>query len=392
LSLSTSRWVYESSFDSDPSRISFAFSILRCINLSPGLSVRDTLSNLTSVALPPRLSVPVSNESREQREPQSLYEGHGYSPPHSPPTAAVRVSISSLIGPSAPSARAGLNLLIPQNSRLPSVLGSLITFDPPRPRGSLCLPHGSVLVPMGLTASGEILHPDHVSSHLSRSHELPRRFCGTTEPSGTNPHVAEDVAAKSTQHKVPTSDFPDHLGELPSQLSVGCRNSFGNSYAKIPLFFPSQTPNRDPSQDFLSPQGSSLTHEGRRLSQGSPIRCTRQPQADCPRPDLLHTSALRHVEMEVHLGVDGEIPLHDSRSLPARTFAATKSTLPLQWPDGPATDACPSMHSAEPNHGPPRYQSAGPLGKRGSVANEAIPTGVLQAQCDAEPSGTSVRA
>jgi hypothetical protein len=355
--------------------------------LSPGLSAHDALSNLTSVA-PPSLSISASNESREQQEPQSLYEGHNYSPLHSPPTAAVRVSIPFVVGPSAPPARVGLNSLNQQKSRLPSVLGSSITFDPPRPGGSLYLPHGSVLVPMGLTASGEIVHPDHVSSRLSRSHELPRQFRGTPVQSGTNPHVAEDVAtdpAISTQHKVPTSDFPGHLNELPSQISVGRCD---------PLFLPSQTPNRDPYQGILSPQGSSLMHEGRRLSQGSPISCTGRPQPDCPRSDLLHTTAPRHVEIRVQSGFEGEIPLHDSRSLPARTFAAATGTLPLQWPDGPATDACPQMLSVESNHGPTRYQSVGPsnaIGKRGSITHAAIPTGVPQARCNIEPSGTSVR-
>jgi hypothetical protein len=53
------------------------------------------------------------------------------------------------------------------------------------------------------------------------------------------------------------------------------------------------------------------------------------------------------------------------------------------------------MLSAELNHGSPRCRPAGPsstVGNRGSVTHEAIPTGVPQAKCDAEPSGTSVRA
>jgi hypothetical protein len=345
LSLSTSRWVYESSFDSDPSRISFAFSILRCINLSPGLSVRHTLSNLTSAAL---LSTPSNFVSNESQEPQPLYHGHGYS----------RI---------APPTRAGLDSSNQQKSRLSSVLGPFITFDSPRPRGPNYLPHGSDLVPMGLTASGENLHPDAVSSHLSRSHELPRQSCGT-----------------SIQHKAGASEFPGLLGELPSQLSVGCCNSFGHSYAKIPLFLPSQTPNRDPSQDTLSPQGSTLMHEGRRSAQGSPIHCIRQPQTDCPRSDSLHTSVLRQVETEVQLDVEREISLHDSTSLPARTFAATKPTLPLQWSDGPSTDA---RLSGESNHELPSYQSVGltnALGERGNVTDEAIPTVIRQVQCDTE--------
>lgn len=363
--MSTSRWVYESSFDSDPSRISFAFSILRCINLSPGLSVRHTLSNLTSAAL---LSTPSNFVSNESQDPQPLHHGHGYS----------RI---------APPTRAGLDSSNQQKSRLPSVLDPFITFDSPRPRGPNYLPHGSDLVPMGLTASGENLHPDAVSSHLSRSHEHPRQSCGTPGQSRTNSHVAEDTARDSIisiQHQAPTSEFPGLLGDLPSHLSVGCCNSFGHSYAKIPLFLPSQTPNRDPSQETLSPQGSTLMHEGRRSAQGSPIHCIRQPQTDCPRSDPLHTSVLQQVETEVQLDVEREISLHDSTSLPARTFAATKPTLPLQWSDGLSTDAC---LSGESNHGLPSYQSVGlsnTLGERGNATDEAIPTVVRQVQCDTE--------
>lgn len=368
MSLSTSRWVYESSFDSDPSRISFAFSILRYINLSPGLSVRHTLSNLTSAAPLSSPSNFVSNESRGRQEPQSLHHGHGYS----------RI---------APPTRAGLDLSNQQKSQLPSVLGPFMTFDSPRPRGPNYPPHGSVLVPMGLTALGENLRPDAVSSHLSRSHEVPQQFCGIPEQSGTNSYVADDTAGNSTssiQHKAPTSEFPGLLGELPSRLSVDCCNSFSHSYAKIPLFLPSQTPNRDPSQDTLSPQGSTLMHEGKRSAQGSPIHCIRQSQTDCPRSDPLHTSALRQVETEVQLDVEREISLHDSTSLPARTFATTKPTLPLQWSDGPSTDAC---LSGESNRELPSHLSVGltnALGERGSASDEAIPTVIRQVHCDTE--------
>ena len=50
---------------------------------------------------------------------------------------------------------------------------------------------------------------------------------------------------------------------------------------------------------------------------------------------------------------------------------------------------------AESNHGPPHYESANlsnDLGKKGDATHEAVPTEVLQAQRDIEPSGTSVRA
>lgn len=249
-----------------------------------------------------------------------------------------------------------------------------MTFDPFRPCGPLYLPHGSVLIPMGLTGSGEIHHPDYVSSHLPQSHELPQRFHSTPKQSGTNSLTAERAeSAIGTQHKASTSGFPGHLDEPPSYLSVGRCDSPGNSHARIPLFLPSQTPLRDPSQNILSPQGPGLTHERRRLSQCSPVRCTGRPRTDCPRSDVLHTSPLRRVELEVCLDVEGESS------------------------GGTTIDACPPMLSAEAesNHGPPHYKSANlsnDLGKKGSVTHEAIPTGILQGQCDIEPSETSVRA
>ena len=291
-----------------------------------------------------------------------------------PPTAAVHVSVPSRVGPPALPARAGSDSPNQRKSRFPSVLGSSRTFDHLRPCGPLYLPHGSVLIPMGLTASGEILHPDHVSSHFPRSRELPQRFYSTPEQPGTNSLAAERASsARSTQHKASTSGFPGHLDEPLSYLSVGRCNSPGNSYARIPLFLPSQTPIRDPSQKILSPQGSGLAHEGRRLSQCSPVRCTGQPRTDCPRSDVLHTSPLRRVDLEVCFDVEGE------------------------WPDGTATDSCPPMLSAEAesNHGPPHYQPANlsnDLRRKGSDTHEAIPTGLLQAPCDIEPSETLVRA
>jgi len=328
--------------------------------LSPGLSVRDALSNLASVSLPPSLSISVSNESRGPQDPQSLHDSHGCFSPHSSPTAAVRVSIPPRIGPPA---QGGLNSPNQQTSR--SVLGHLITFDPSRSRGPLYLPHGALLVPTEPTASGEIFHLDHVSSHLSQSYELLQRFYSTPEQSGTNSLVARDIVGDSAQHRASTSIHPGHLDEPPSHLSGRC-NPLSKSYAKIPLFLPSQTPIRDPSQDVLSPQGSSLMDEGRRLSRSS-IRCTGQPPTNCPRSDLLHTSPLRRVELEVCLDVEGE------------------------WPDETTTDTCLRTISTKSNHGLPHHQSANlpnDLGKKGGVIHDPIPTG----ECDIEPVETSVRA
>ena len=326
--------------------------------MSPGLSVRDSLSNLTSVSLPSSLSVSVSNKSRSQKEPQSRCDVHRYSPPPRSPTA---VSVPSRTGQPVFSTQDGLDSPDQQKSRFPSVLGSLMTLDPFRPSGPLYISHGSVLVPMGLTASGEILRPDHMSSRLPRSRELPQRFCSTPEESRNNSLAAKRAdSVISTQHKASTPGFPSHL-DSPRRLSSGRCDSLGSSYAGIPLFLPSQTPIRDPFQNMLSPQGSGLAHEGRRLSQCSPVRCTGQLRTLCPSSDILHTSPLQRVELEGCFDVEEE------------------------WPDGTATDACPP----ESNHGPPHYHPANlskDLGREGSATDEAIPTGIPQAQCDTEPS------
>lgn len=227
---------------------------------------------------------------------------------------------------------------------------------------------------MGLTASGEILHHDHVSDRIPKSREFSQRFCSTAEQFGTNSFTTERAdSAISIQHEASTLGFPGHLDEPPSDLSVDCCDSLGNPFSKIPLFLPSQAPIRDTLQNILSPQGSGLTHDGGRLSQCSPVRCTGQPRTGCPRSDVLRTSPLRHVELEICFDIEAS------------------------WPAGSATDACSPMLSAEEEskRGPPHYQSANlsnDPGGKGCVILDAIPTGVLQAQCDIESSETSVRA
>lgn len=334
-----------------------------------------------------------------QQGPQSLYGCCGRSPSDSPCTPAVRVSISSLIGPSASPAQTGLDSPDQQKSQLSSLLGSGL-FDPPQPCRPLYCPRDSVLVPMGSAASRENPHSDasHLSGHLSRSREISPRCCGTLEQCGINPHVTEDVAADSTtgaQHRVSASDFPFHLAQLPSQLSTDRRDLFNNPHAKTPLFLPSQTPNRDPfNQDILSPSVSNLTRERRYLSQDSPMRHVKQPHTDCPLSDTFHTSAFQHVETGVHLDIEGATS-YDSRSLPASTFTTSESPIPPPWPDGVTTDACPRMPPAESTHGPLHHQSASfsnILGKSGRITHEAIPLGVSRAQSDIEPSEASVRA
>jgi hypothetical protein len=254
----------------------------------------------------------------------------------------------------------------------------VVTIGPSRPRGPSNLPHGSVLVPVGLTTSRENFRPgtSHLASNLSLFHEVLRRSCSASEQSDTDVHVAEDMATNSpmgAQPRVPSSDCVVRLGQLPSQLSGDRRNCLGNPYTKIPLFLPSQTPNRDPSvQDLFSPQGSHIAHEGTSLLQSSPLRCTGQPYPNHSLADSLRTSKPQDFETEVQ----------------------SKS----QWPGAPVRDTCDT--SPESSHEPFGHQSASlsnanananALGKRGSDTYEAIPLGIPQTQGGIAPIETPVR-
>jgi len=327
----------------------------------------------------------VSNESQD---PRSARDGRCQWPSHSTSTTVVRVPISSLIGPATSPAQTGMDSSNQQNSPLASVLDSVITFDPSRPRRSSYLPRDSALVSMGLAASSANIHPDtdNVPNHFPQFHETPHRLYGTPERSCINPQVAEDIAADpaiGAQYQVPVS-APSV--QLPSQHSAGHCNSFVGSYAKFPLFLPSQTPNRCPSQAIPSPQGSDLAHGGRYLSQDSPMSCTEQPHTDYSRSDAFNEWSLEQIDTEVHL--EGAIPVDDSGSLPAGTFLAPKPSFPPPWSDSPTTGVCPQTLSAGSNPACPRSASlSNVLGKRGAT-HQGIPA---EAQSDTGQSETSVR-
>jgi hypothetical protein len=346
------------------------------------------------VAVLPSISISVSDEPRGQGEPQLAYDGCHYMPPHSTPTAAVLVSNPPLIGPVAPQARTGLDSPNQQDSQS-SVVGPVMTFGPPRPREPLH-PHDGVLIQLGLTASREDLHPDagYVSAHISLSNQTPRRFCGTTKLSGTNHYITEEAAADSAigaQSEVLASDFLARP-ERSSQLSAGRCNPFGKPYAKSPLFLPSQTPIRDSSaRDILSSPGSGLMHESRNMSQDSRMRCTGQPYTDRPLSDLVYTSAIQHVGMDADTEVDGALRLRDNRILLTRAVTDSRPPSPVQWPDEPATGACPRVLSAESNNWLPRAGLPDLSGKRGGVSHEAIRAVFPQTHGNMASSATTVR-
>jgi len=335
----------------------------------------------------------VLDESRGRQELQPVYDGSRHSPPQSTSTAAVLVPHSSLFGPSAPPARTGSNSPGHQKSQL-SVLGPVMTYDPPRHHETL-YPHGSVLIPMDLTASQENPRPDteHEPSHLSPFHQTPRRFSDTTEQSGTIPHISEDTSADSTagpQYELLTSEFLTWPAQRSSQLSAGRYNDFGHTCARSPLFLPSQTPIRDPSVQDISSPSSGLTPECSSTSQGSRICCTGQPHTDCPHCDPVHTSVTQHVGMDVHFGVDGAFRLRDGRTLLTRTLTS-RSPSPPQWPEEPATDGCPQVLSTQSNNWPPCAGLPEIAGQKGGVTHKAIPAVFSQTQGDIVSNETSVR-
>jgi hypothetical protein len=338
----------------------------------------------------------VSDESHRQEEPQLTYDSCHCMPPHSSPTAAVLDSNPSLIGPVAPQARTGPDSPNRQDSQS-SVLGSVMTLCPPRHREPLH-PHDSVLIQLGMTASREIVRPDagYVSTHVSLSNQTPRRFCGTTEQSGTNHPVTEDTAADSAigvQSEVLASDLLAYPDQRSSLLSAGCYNPFGKPYAKSPLFLPSQTPIRDHSaRDILSSPGSGLMLESRNMSQDSRMRCTEHPYIDRPLFDLVYTSAIQHMGTDTNTDVDGALRLRDNRTLLTRTVTGSRPSPPAQCQDEPATGACLRVPSTESNNWPPRAGFPYLSGKRGGVPHEAIPAVLPQAHCNMTSSAISVRA
>lgn len=325
-----------------------------------------------------------------------MRDGSRYSPLQSTSIAAVLVPDPSLIESSAPPALTGLDSPDQQKPQL-SVLDSVMTYGPPRPRETL-YSHHSVLIPMSLTASQENLRSDTgcEPSQPSPSHQNPQRFGDTTEQPGTIPRLSEDSATDSTagpQYELFTAESLacQCPAQRPPQLSAARYNSFGNTYARIPLFFPSQTPIRDSSvQDVSSPSPGS-TPEGSSTSQGSRMCGTEQPHTDRPRCDPAHMSMIQDVGMDVCFEVDGVIRLRDDRTLLARTLTAIRSPSPPQWPDEPATDSRSQVLSAESNSWPPRAGLPEIAGQKGGVTPEAIPAVFPQTECDTMSKKTSVR-
>ncbi|KAH8993573.1 hypothetical protein EDB86DRAFT_3078628 [Lactarius hatsudake] len=388
--LSTSRWIYDPSFDSEPSRISFAFRILLCVNLYPNWSVYDLLSRVACVMRPQTLSLTAPNvlETCRQRDPS----GNHVSGTWSPRSTHVRVPISLLIGISVSPTRVGQD---PPDQLEPSFSSD---SEPTINSGPLRLPHSLCFRPeVSLDAIGSKLSGENsdfgtnqVPRYLSAPYEAPSRSPGS---SVVHSHSVGADSADSQQYKG-ASDLPVLLGQLPSFSSASCCDISDSSCAKIPLFLPSQTPNRDLSPRVTFPtKAYSLQNE---LT--SPLSASPQHfRAAVSHNDHLHTgplctSALQNVDVN---NLEEAISLHDSRSLHATKFTIPKPTT-SPWSNELGSDDCPRTPT-QINHWPQRYQSAErlcSLGKRdrpgsGRVTNKTESlTNVLHAQGDSGPGET----
>ncbi|KAI0305369.1 hypothetical protein B0F90DRAFT_1815592 [Multifurca ochricompacta] len=254
-----------------------------------------------------------------------------------------------------------------------------MTFCPPSPHG-LYLPHDNIFIAMVSKDSRENLHlsTGHVSGRLPQSHEIPSQFRSTPEMSGIHSHPAKNSTAN-----------------FVIRLFSASRDALGHTHGKVPLFLPSQTPNRDSAfREFLSLRTSGLRKEWKN-SLKARLQNSRSNfhAGQFSRSGPLHASALQNVVTGTHENIGVAIPC---RSVPATT---SKHPLPLKWPVELGTNAPPRTPSAESNHSSPGHRSTGLsnlLGKRkirlgsGCATWETIPSEVSDPQRGFGPSGTPV--
>ena len=352
--LSTSRWIYEPSLDSEPSRISFAFRILHCIYLYPTWSAYDLLSRVACVTHPRSPSFAAPNVLGTCRQRDRLLLGNDVSGTWSPRSTSVppvRVPISLLIGTSVSPMRAGQD---PPDQLEPS-------FSPGSgPTNTPGLPH----LPRTLYPRPEVgLHA--IGSKLSNSdfgtNQVPGHLSGPSEPSFVSPglpvvhsHSAGADSAILSPQYTGASDLPVFLGQLPSFSPAGCCDLFDNARAKIPLFLPSQTPNRDSSpRNTISSQASTgVQNERKSPLSASPQHSRAVPHSDHPHPGPLRTSALKTFDAN---NLEEAISLRDGRSLYATRFTTPKAAM-SPWLNKLGSDDLRTP--GQPNHGPLRYQLA----------------------------------
>ena len=392
---SISRWIYEPSLDSEPSRISFAFRILLCVNLYPNWSAYDLLSRVAGGTQPRTLSFAAPNilETYRQSGDDAV---SGTPPTRSTSVPPVRVPISLLIEASVSPMKAGQD---PSDQLEPSFSSGL---EQTVNSGPFHLPRSLYLQPeVGLGAIGSKplsfeFGTNQVSGHLSGPYKgTPYSFISPGLSIGPSYPGAADSAIPTqvTQQYMSTSDFPVLLGQLPNFSSPSCCDLSDRSHAKIPLFLPSQTPNRDLStRDTLSSQASSL-----QKGQTSPLSVRPHRSRVASRNNYSHVgplcaSALQNVDAT---DLEEAISLHDGRSFHPTRFTTPKLAKST-WPIELASDDH-SQTPAQLNLGSPRYQQQpGALGKRdrmgsGCATDKTTCSKDLHSRGDSGPRETPVR-
>lgn len=390
---STSRWVYEPSLDSEPSRISFAFRILLCVKLYPNWSAYDLLSRVACVNHPrtPSFTAPSILETCRQRG--RLPSGKDVSDtwfPRSNSVPPVRVPISLLIETSVSPMKAGQDPSVHLESSYSSGSDQTITSDPLHPPRSLDIHPEAGLQAIGSKPSTFDLGINEVSRHLSGLYEVPLRPLVSPVLSIVRSHSAgADLAMVAQQYNV-ISSFPVLLGQSAGLSSDSCCDLSDSPRANIPLFLPSQTPNRDfPPQDSLSSQASTLQNERTSPLSARSHHSRVLPHNDYPHVSPLCTSARKNVDAN---NLEA-ISLHDGRSLHATSFTTPKPTK-SPWPIELASDDRPRT-PAQRKHVSPRHQRSGSLGKRdrlssGCSTNKTKSSWTLHARGDSASGETPV--
>jgi hypothetical protein len=385
---STSRWIYEPSLDSEPSRISFAFRILLCVKLYPNWSASDLLSRVACITHPRTPSFTVPNVLETCRQRDRFPSGNEVSDAwflRSNSVPPIRVPISLLIETSVSPMKAGQDPSDHLESSFSSGSDQTIISDPLHPPRSLDIHPEAELEAIGSKPSTF----DLGTRHLSGPYEVPLRSFASPVLSIVRPRSAgADLAMDAQQYKG-ISDFPVLLGQSPIFSSGSCCDLSDSPRAKIPLFLPSQTPSRDfPPQGFLSSQASGSNERTSPLSVQSHSRVL--PHNDYSHVSPLCTSALQNVDAN-----DLEaISLHDGQFLHVTNFTTPKPTK-SPWPIEFASDDRPRT-PAQRKIDPPRHQRSDSLGKRdrqssGCAANKTRSSWALDARGDSASGETPVR-
>jgi hypothetical protein len=387
---STSRWIYEPSLDSEPSRISFAFRILLCVNLYPNWSAYDLLSRVACGTQPRTLSFTAPNILETYRQSGNDVVS-GTPSARSTSVPPVRVPISLLIEASVSPMKAGQD---PSDQLEPSFLSGLeqtITSSPFHLPRSLYFHPEVGLDTMGSKLLSSKFGTNQVPGHLSGPCKgTPYSFISPGLLIGPS-HSGGADSAIPTQQYMGTSDFPVLLGLLPNFSSPSCCDLSDRSRAKIPLFLPSQTPNRDLStRDTLSSQASSLQKERTRTLSARPHRSRLASRNNYSHVGPLCGSALQNIDAN---NLEEAISLHDGRSFHATRFTTPKPAK-SPWPIELASDD--HRTPAQLNHGYPSYQRPGALGKRdrlgsGCATDKTTCSKDSHARGDSGPGETPVR-